>query len=415
MEKKRPSGRLWIAAVLVAIVVVGAAAAAYYYTAARAPPTPVMTTTAPATTLPTTAVTTVPAATTGVTTTTTAPATTLPTTAVTTVPAATTGVTTTTTAPATTPAGRTYKMAVMLGGDETDAGFSYMAIQGAYAIRDKYGWQVDISRTIQYVDGPRVATDYAHRGYDLVWAQGGQFQDQIYGVAPNFPNTYFVQVPGWESPPANTAALGPAFQVNGFYLAGVLAGKMTKTNAVACIYGDWLPYLSMEFWAFKAGVESANPSAKVYARVTGAWGDASLGYQVAKSLIQTKDVDIIVQIADLTGRGIIRAAQQFGVMVIGTVADQSVLAPEATLTSVMMDTAGFMEMIVQSVMDGTFKDKYGGKLVDVDLSSLAPFHNFDQAVPQEVKDLLKQTDENIKNGTIVVPRTVTEAAPKDPT
>ena len=384
MEKKRPSGRLSLAAILVAIIVVGAAAAAYYYTATTAPPTPVTTMTTPATTPPTTAVTTVPA-------------------------------TTSVTAPVTTPVGRKYKMAVMLGGDETDAGFSYMAIQGAYTIRDKYGWEIDISRTIPYVDGPRVARDYAHRAYDLVWAQGGQFQDQIYGVAPTFPNTYFVQVPGWETPPPNTAALGPAFQVNGHYLAGVLAGKMTKTNAVGCIYGAWLPYLSMEFWAFKAGVESVNPSAKVYARVTGAWGDASLGYQIAKSLIQTKHVDIIVQIADLTGRGIIRACQEFGIMVIGTVADQSVLAPEATLTSIMMDTPGFMEMIVQSIMDGTFKDKFAGKLVDVDISSLAPFHNFEQAVPQEVKDLLKQTDDAIKNGTIVVPRTVTEAPPRDPT
>jgi basic membrane protein A len=170
----------------------------------------------------------------------------------------------------------------------------------------------------------------------------------------------------------------------------------------------------MEFWAFKAGVESVNPNAKVYARVAGSWGDASLGYQIAKSLIQTKHVDIIVQIADLTGRGVIRAAQEFGIMVIGTCGDQSVLGPEATLTSIMMDTPGFMEMIVQSIMDGTFKDRFGGKLADVDLSSLAPFHNFEQAVPQEVKDLLKQTDDAIKNGTIVVPRTVTEAPPRDP-
>jgi basic membrane protein A len=308
-------------------------------------------------------------------------------------------------------------MAVLLGGDETDAGWSYMAIQGAYTIRDKYGWEVDISRLVPYTDEVRVATDYAHRGYDLVWGHGSQFQDQIYGVAPNFPNTYFVQVPGWKSPPPNTAALGPAFQVNGHYLAGVLAGKMTKTNAVGCIYGVWLPYLSMEFWAFKAGVESVNPSAKVYARVAGSWGDASLGYQIAKSLIQTKHVDIIVQVADLTGRGVIRAAQELGIMVIGTCGDQSVLGPEATLTSIMMDTPGFMEMIVQSIMDGTFKDRFAGKIVDLDLSSppLAPFHNYEQAVPQEVKDLLNQTDAAIKNGSIVVPRTVTEAPPRDPT
>src|SRR3990172_8068591 len=81
---------------------------------------------------------------------------------------------------------RQYKMALVLGGDETDAGWSYMAVVGAEKLRDKYGWQIDISRLVSFADGPRVARDYAQRGYDLVWAQGGQFIDAIYKVAPEF-------------------------------------------------------------------------------------------------------------------------------------------------------------------------------------------------------------------------------------
>ena len=170
----------------------------------------------------------------------------------------------------------------------------------------------------------------------------------------------------------------------------------------------------MEFYAFKAGVESVNPNAKVYARVAGTWGDSSLGFQITKSLIETKNVDTIVQVADLTGRGVIAAAQQYKVKVIGTVGDQAMLAPEVTLTSILMDTPGYMETIVQSIMDGTFKQKFGGTVADVNLGSLAPFHEFEKEVPQEVKTLLGATEEGIQKGIIAVPRKATPDPPADP-
>lgn len=311
---------------------------------------------------------------------------------------------------------RLYKMALVAGGDETDAGWNAVAMAAANLIHEKYGWQVDISRLVPFPDQARVLTDYAQRGYDLVWAQGGQFIGDTFKVAPNFNNTIFVQVSGPDvTPPANVITLGPDFQVTGFYEAGVLAGKMTKTNNLAVVIGQWYDYLSMEFYAFRAGVQSVNPAAKVYARVAGTWGDPSLGFQIAKSLIQTKNVDIIVHIADATGRGVLTAAQQFNVTVIGTVGDQAVLAPTATLTSVMMNTQYFMEQVVQSIMDGTVRQTMAGRAVHFDLGYLAPFHDFDSKVPQSVKDLLATTQQGIKNGTIVVPRTVTENPPPDPT
>ena len=317
---------------------------------------------------------------------------------------------------ATPPSPGQYRMAVVLGGDETDAGWSFMAIEGAERIREEYGWQVDISRLVAFPDQSRVLTDYAQMGYDLVWAHGGQFIGDTYSVAANFNDTVFAQIPGpgQVTPPPNVVALGPDFQVTGFYLAGVLAGEMTETNSVAVVIGQWYEYLAMEFYGFKAGVESVNPNAKVYSRVAGTWGDPSLGFQLAKSLIETKNVDIIVQVADATGRGVITAAQQLGATVIGTVGDQALLAPDVIMTSVMMDTPGFMERVVQNIVDGTFDQNMGGQVVTSDLGYLAPFHGFDDQVPQSVKDLLETIQEGIEDGTIVVPRIATSEPPPEP-
>jgi basic membrane lipoprotein Med (substrate-binding protein (PBP1-ABC) superfamily) len=173
----------------------------------------------------------------------------------------------------------------------------------------------------------------------------------------------------------------------------------------------------MECNAFIAGVHSVNSSVVVYSREVGGvnpWGDPSAGKTIAKALIDTYHVDIIVQVADFSGLGVISACQDAGSpypMVIGTVGDQWSLAPNNTLTSVLMDTPRFMDTVVKSMIAGTF---LGYKSIDIDLSALAPFHNLDPSVPSDVKTLLATTEAGIKAGTIVVPQDPTQPPDHSP-
>ncbi|MHA2091822.1 MAG: BMP family ABC transporter substrate-binding protein, partial [Candidatus Kariarchaeaceae archaeon] len=181
--------------------------------------------------------------------------------------------------------GPPYKAALMIGGDETDLGFSWVAIQGMYALETKFGWNISISRQVAYPDQYNVASAYGAAGYDVVFMVGGQFIETSYfsGVAELYNETLFVQIPGlnpYAPCPNNTVGLHPAFQTEGHYLAGVLAGLMTETDNLGVIFGEWYEYLSMEFYAFKAGVESVNDVACVHGRVAGDWGDAALGKQI---------------------------------------------------------------------------------------------------------------------------------------
>ena len=100
---------------------------------------------------------------------------------------------------------------------------------------------------------------------------------------------------------SNVVALGAGNQATGYYLAGVLAGKMTKTNAVGMILGQWFAEQSFEFYAYQAGVNSVNPSAKVYLTVPGTWADPTIGYARRTDDDQHDHVDILVPIADTTG------------------------------------------------------------------------------------------------------------------
>ncbi|HZW84906.1 MAG TPA: BMP family ABC transporter substrate-binding protein, partial [Nitrososphaerales archaeon] len=260
-------------------------------------------------------------------------------------------------------------------------------------------------------------------GYDLVWVVGNQFIGTTEAIAKQFPNTRFAQTPSYyQNLTSNITLLDQSFQVTGYYEAGVLAAKMTQTGAVAVIIGQWFPSLSMEFYAFQAGVNATNPNVKVYARVAGTWSDASLGLQIAQSLIQTQHVDIIAPIADATGRGAFTAAQlynatkngnQYKVSIIGSVADQASLAPNNVMTSVLMNTTTFITGVVQHIQAGTWS-QIGGKDQFMNLGSLAPFHTYDSTIPASVKTLLSSVDQQINSGTLVVHQETTQNPPADP-
>ena len=299
------------------------------------------------------------------------------------------------------------KVALLVGGDETDLGFSMMAIQGAQAISAKYpSFTVTIEKSVPYATQDNVASSYGDAGYDLVFLVGGQFQTVLYTdtigdqrIPDKYPNTTWVIVPGWGySDKPNLVALGPSFQVFGHYLAGMLAAKMSKTGAVGFIVGTWYApsYLCMEGNAFIAGVHAVNPAAVVYTREVGGfnpWGDFAAGKTIAEALIDINNVDIIVHVADYSGQGVITGCAGRDKTVIGCVADQWSLAPDNMLTSVLMDTPKFMVMIVDCILGGAF---LGYKSIDVDLSALAPFHNLNASVPQDVKDLLAATEALIR-------------------
>ncbi|MHA2474939.1 MAG: BMP family lipoprotein [Promethearchaeota archaeon] len=306
--------------------------------------------------------------------------------------------------------GPPYKAALMIGGDETDLGFSWVAIQGMYALEAKFGWNISISRQIAYPDQYTVASAYGAAGYDVVFMVGGQFIETSYfsGVAELYNETLFVQIPGlnpYAPCPNNTVGLHPAFQTEGHYLAGVLAGLMTETGNLGVIFGEWYEYLSMEFYAFKAGVESVNDVACVHGRVAGDWGDAALGKQITEALIQSKNVDIVVQVADTTGRGVIAACIEANIAVIGTVADQYSLAPLNTMTSIGMNTTLMMDLVAQEIENGTGISELGGTSWELPIGNyLYPYHHYDTIIPQAVKDQVDNAKAGIANGTIVVPR-----------
>jgi len=243
-------------------------------------------------------------------------------------------------------------------------------------------------------------TSYAQEGYNVIWTDGNQFIGTTEAIAAQFPHVDFIMTPTYDGDNItnNVVALGASNQATGYYLAGVLSGEMTKTNAVGVIIGQWFAALSYEFYAFQAGVNASNPSAKVYLTIPGTWSDPTIGYEDASTMIATDHVDILVPIADTTGLGVISAATATNTTLIGTVLDQVQLSPPDMMTSVLLNMTAFIQPVIQHIIDGTWS-QIGGKVQDLQLGSLGPFHAYDSKIPTSVKTLLTTDAATIASGT----------------
>jgi basic membrane lipoprotein Med (substrate-binding protein (PBP1-ABC) superfamily) len=121
------------------------------------------------------------------------------------------------------------------------------------------------------------------------------------------------------------------------YLAGMMAGGLSRTGVVGMIGGSELPPVKSSFLAFEAGARAANPKLHILSSYLGSWDDASAGKEQALAQIQ-RGADFIFQNADAAGLGVFQAARETrGVYVFGTNSNQNDVAPEIVIASVVID------------------------------------------------------------------------------
>jgi len=246
-----------------------------------------------------------------------------------------------------------FRVALLTPGPVSDHAWNAGAYEGLLRVRDSLGAQVSHVQTKSPADIEENFRQYGAQGYDLVFGHGFEFQDAADRVGADYPKTVYITTSGNRVRP-NVAPIVFGFE-GPSYLAGVLAGRMTKSGLVGAIGGQELPPVRSSFLAFEAGVRAANPRARVVTSYIGSWEDASTAREQALALIQ-RGVDIIFQNADAAGLGIFRAARESkGVYVFGANANQNDVAPDVIIGSVVIDVPHAFLVVARRVKDHTFK------------------------------------------------------------
>lgn len=245
-----------------------------------------------------------------------------------------------------------FRVALLTPGSITDQSWNGGAYQGLLRIRDSLKAQISHIQTKTPAEFEENFRQYGNQHYALVFGHGFEFQDAARAVAPSYPETQYVVTSG------NTSAGNVSGMVFGFaepsYLAGIIAGAVTRSNRVAVIGGTELPPVRESFRAFTEGVRRINPKAKVVTAYIGNWDDVSAGKEQALAQLAS-GVDVIFQNADAAGLGIFQAVREAtNAYVFGTNSNQNDIAPEVTLGSVAIDLPHAFLIVARQVHEHRF-------------------------------------------------------------
>jgi basic membrane protein A len=247
---------------------------------------------------------------------------------------------------------RQFRVALLTPGPISDQSWNGGAYQGLLRIRDSLGASVSHIQTKTPAEFEEQFRQYGSQGYDLVFGHGFEFQDAAKRVGPDFPKTVYITT---SSASSGTNVGGIEFGFgDASYLAGILAGSITKTNVLGLIGGTELPPVREGFAAFEAGARSVNPKVRVLLSYIGNWDDVSAGKEQALAQIG-RDADVIFQNADAAGLGIFQAARETKkALIVGSNSNQNNVAPEITIGSVVIDLPHAFLSVAREVKGGHF-------------------------------------------------------------
>ncbi len=303
-------------------------------------------------------------------------------------------------------------------GDKT---FNDGTYEGLKRAERELGVEIRAIESSEIADYEPNIDQLANAGFDVIFTVGFLMTDTTIKKAPDYPDVAFGGIDQFfEEPPDN--AVGLLFNEHeGAYLAGVVAGlgtldqdlddRINDDNVIAFIGGMDIPPVEKFEAGFIAGARSVNPDVEVVALYAGTFEDQAKGKELALSAID-QGADIVFAAAGLTGLGSITACQERGALFIGVDVDQYFSVPgsgDVMLTSAMKSLEVAVFETIKSVVDGTFvggQNRFFG-LAD-DGVGLAPFHEFEDAVSQEIRDAVEEARQNVLDGTVTVPPTRAE-------
>ena len=295
---------------------------------------------------------------------------------------------------------KTLKVALLLSGPANDGGWNAVAVQGLKDAEKTYGIETAYTEHVSVADSEAAFTEYAAQGFDLVIGHGFQYGDPAVRVGKKFPKTKFVAIEG-NAASRNVASYRIACEEAG-YLMGIVAASVTKTGIIGMIGGVEQPSIVKVVEAYKRGAKSYKPDIKVLETYIGTFTDVAKGKEAALAMAD-QGADVLSHIANQAGTGVIKAAQSRGLMATGDSWDQNAIAPQTVVCSTIYNVPVLVVNVVKQVKEGTFKGGIYDQGMKEGVVDIAPYHSFEDKVPQDAKDKVAQLKKQLIDGRFTAP------------
>ena len=263
----------------------------------------------------------------------------------------------------------------------TEAGWTKQHDEGRKAVEQALGDKVKTTFVADVPEGAeaeRVIRELASQGHQIIFTPSFGYMEPTLKVAKDFPNVKFESVTGYKTAP-NVAASNARYY-EGRYLAGVAAGRMTRTHLAGYVAGFPIPEVLQGINAFTLGMRSVNPQATVKVVWLNAWFDPPREREAAMALFN-QGVDVVAFHTGSTA--VMAAAQEKGKMAVAYHSDMRKIGPDAQIVAVTHQWGEYYTRRVKAVMDGSWKS---GSVWGGVKDGMVRVGDFGPKVPKKVQD-----------------------------
>jgi basic membrane protein A len=278
-----------------------------------------------------------------------------------------------------------------------DAGWTFAHDLGRKEVEAEFGDKVKttiVEKVPEGADAERVIRDLAAQGNKIIFATSFGYMEPMLKVATEFPDVKFEHATGYKTAP-NMGIYDSKFYEPA-YIAGVVAGKMTKTNTLGFVGSFPIPEVLRNINAYTLGAQSVNPKIKTKVVWVSTWSDPPKEGDAAQSLINA-GADVLLQNTDSTA--VLQTAEKNGKYAFGWDSDMSAFAAKAHLGSAIANWGGYYKQSVKSVMDGTWKTN---RIVWGVKEGMNDFIKPAEVVPADIKTKIEEIKAGMKAGTFEV-------------
>lgn len=290
-------------------------------------------------------------------------------------------------------------------GKVDDKSFNQSAWEGVKAAAKDLGAQIDFIETQDSKDYATNIKTFTDQKFDVIVSVGFALGEATVKAAKGSPDTKFIGVDQFQAAETpNVTGLVFNEDKAGF-LAGALAGLLTKSNKVGAVLGtNLVPPVVAYKEGYEAGAKYSNPKVTVKSTyhpggLDVAFNDPTFGADTARQALD-QGIDVIFGAGGNTGNGALAEVAKKGgaAYCIGVDTDQWDTVPEAhpcLVTSAMkLITPGVLKLVGQA-KDGSIKP--GNFTGDV---GLATYHDFDSKIPDDVKQKIADLTPKVVSGEV---------------
>ncbi len=289
------------------------------------------------------------------------------------------------------------KIAFAYVGPVGDGGWTFAHDNARKALEKEFGDKIVTSfveKVPESADAERVIRDMAQQGNKLIFGTTFGYMEPMLKVAPDFKDVKFEHATGYKN--ADNMRTYDSRTYEGAYLAGVIAGKMTKSNTLGVVASVPIPEVLRNINSFTMGAQSVNPKVKTKVVWVNEWFNPPKETEAATALING-GADVLMQNTDSSA--VLQTAEKMGKRGFGWDSDMTAYGPKAHLGSAIINWTPYYIKATKDALENTWTNGgnwWGVKEGAIDLVSVAA------DVPEETKARVEEIKRGLKDGSFSI-------------